>query len=570
MITTERVDDIPLILAHLERMQMSTLLDKHFPTHGNWKGLSLGKLTQGWLSFILSESNHRLNHVEPWAERRLHLLQTCLDNQSRALDFSDDRLAAVLDYLSDDARWEAFEEDLGRESIRIYDLKAERVRIDATTAKGYLTVTEDGFFQFGHSKDKRNDLPQIKINFSAIDPLGLPLTSTIVSGNSADDPLYVPEIRRVQKIVGKTGVTFIGDCKMGSLKTRAFIHNSGDYYLTPLSSLQIKRSELKDLVRGYYEAGEAVEEVFSENAAGQFERVAYGYETQFQMNSSDDAGDLIWDERRLVVCSVKRAEKQKKSLLERLAQAEQEIELLNQKKQGKRIFRSEPEIAQASDKIIKKYKVSGLLDLEYTSVKTEKQVRRYGARPASVREETLVTVVAVPNKQKLEQELSLLGWRVYATNQPEKELSFEQAIKAYWSQYLIERGIGRLKGKKLSLAPLYLADQERVKGLVRLLSIGVRVLTGIEFQVRKNLDQEDTGLSGIYIGNKKRSTRRPTTELMLKAFDQVNLTRVEVNGQTKLHLTPLTPTQETILSLLGCTADVYLKLTQHISKPLLN
>jgi transposase len=356
---------------------------------------------------------------------------------------------------------------------------------------------------------------------------------------------------------------------MAAVKTRAFIKSSGDYYLTPLSSLQVKPEQLKELVRGYYEGGHRSEEIFSDNGAGELEKVAFGYEIRVPMTSSDEDGDFTWEERRLVVCSVKQAEKGRKSLLERLAQAEQKIGLLNQKKQGKRIFRTQEELAQAVAKIVKKYKVSNLLDVEYTSIKTEKQVRSYGTRPASVREETEVTVTVCRNQEKLEEELSRAGWRVYATNQPAEELSFEQAVKAYWSQYLIERGIGRLKGKKLSLTPLYLTSQERVKGLVRLLSIGVRVLTGIEFQVRKKLDQEDTELSGIYLGNKKRATRRPTTELMLKAFSQVNLTRIEVNGQTMLHLTPLTPTQETILGLLGCTADVYLKLTQHISKPLL-
>jgi transposase len=42
------------------------------------------------------------------------------------------------------------------------------------------------------------DLPQVKISLSALDPLGLPLTTTVVSGECADDPLYVPEIKRVR------------------------------------------------------------------------------------------------------------------------------------------------------------------------------------------------------------------------------------------------------------------------------------------------------------------------------------------------------------------------------------
>ena len=39
-IISERVDDMPLLLAQLERMGVQPLLDEYFPTHGNWVGLS--------------------------------------------------------------------------------------------------------------------------------------------------------------------------------------------------------------------------------------------------------------------------------------------------------------------------------------------------------------------------------------------------------------------------------------------------------------------------------------------------------------------------------------------------
>nr|VFJ64949.1 MAG: protein of unknown function (DUF4277) [Candidatus Kentron sp. FM]VFJ66389.1 MAG: protein of unknown function (DUF4277) [Candidatus Kentron sp. FM]VFK16082.1 MAG: protein of unknown function (DUF4277) [Candidatus Kentron sp. FM] len=64
----ERVDDIPLLLAQMRKLHLPELLDEHFRAHGNWQGLSIGQVTCGWLSYILSEGDHRLNHVESWAE----------------------------------------------------------------------------------------------------------------------------------------------------------------------------------------------------------------------------------------------------------------------------------------------------------------------------------------------------------------------------------------------------------------------------------------------------------------------------------------------------------------------
>ena len=69
---TERVDDIPLLLAELEKSKLSTYLEEYFPDHGNWSGLSGGKVSLVFLAFILSCNDHRLHRLEPWAAERLH------------------------------------------------------------------------------------------------------------------------------------------------------------------------------------------------------------------------------------------------------------------------------------------------------------------------------------------------------------------------------------------------------------------------------------------------------------------------------------------------------------------
>src|SRR5262249_54173327 len=111
-IITERVDDIPLLLAQMDRMGLVGLLDDHFPTHGNWQGLSVGRVATIWLSSILSRGDHRLVHVEPWVAQRQCLLSRLTGEMVRAHAFSDDRLEIVLRLFSDDTRWTAFESAL--------------------------------------------------------------------------------------------------------------------------------------------------------------------------------------------------------------------------------------------------------------------------------------------------------------------------------------------------------------------------------------------------------------------------------------------------------------------------
>ena len=80
-VSSERVDDIPLLLAQLEHMGVLALLDEHFPTHGNWQGLSLGWVAMIWLTHILSEGDHRLSHVQTWADQRVETLSRSTGKQ---------------------------------------------------------------------------------------------------------------------------------------------------------------------------------------------------------------------------------------------------------------------------------------------------------------------------------------------------------------------------------------------------------------------------------------------------------------------------------------------------------
>src|SRR5207244_5921904 len=121
-LTVERIDDLPLLLAQMERMGIRELLDRHFPVHGHWLGLSLGWTATLWLAHLLSEGDHRLNQVEPWAMAHLTTLRQCTGQCVDRLDLTDDRLAGVLRALADDDRWTACEAALTGRLLRVYAL----------------------------------------------------------------------------------------------------------------------------------------------------------------------------------------------------------------------------------------------------------------------------------------------------------------------------------------------------------------------------------------------------------------------------------------------------------------
>src|SRR5258708_12374537 len=193
-ITTERVDDLMLLLAHMQRMGLAAVLDKNLRAHGKWQGMRLGGVRTVWLADVLSEGDHRMNHVQAWTERRVETLGNGLAERVTGRDLNDDRLAEVLHELSDDERWRAFEHELSGQLLRVYDLEVHCVRLDSTTASSYASVTQEGLLQFGHSKDHRPDLPQLKVMLASLDPLGMPLSTEVLPCDHPADRLYLPAI----------------------------------------------------------------------------------------------------------------------------------------------------------------------------------------------------------------------------------------------------------------------------------------------------------------------------------------------------------------------------------------
>ena len=82
-----------------------------------------------------------------------------------------------------------------------------------------------------------------------------------------------------------------------------------------------------------------------------------------------------------------------------------------------------------------------------------------------------VRVWAACEEAALAHTVRRLGWRVYATNHPAETLSLAQGVAAYRSEYLIEQGFGRLKGRSRALTPLFLHDEQRGVALICLLSM---------------------------------------------------------------------------------------------------
>jgi transposase len=526
----------------------------------------LGWTATIWLAHILSQADHRLNQVQPWVERHLETLRLCTGQPIHGLDLTDDRLADLLRTLSDDTCWANFERGLTGSLLRVYDLRPTRVRLDSTTASGYWHVSEERLFQFGHSKDHRPDLPQVKVMLATLDPLGMPIATDVLAGQRADAPLYLPAIARVRACLHQRGLLYVGDCKMAALETRATLQAGRDFYLCPLAAPQLPAALLDQYLSQARASGPATA-VERSRADGTVELLAEAYERSETLTALVEQEVQSWVERRVLVRSVTQAQAAESALRSQLAQAQAALDDLLVPRQGKARITDLQSAQQRVASILARFEVTELVQVTLTEQVSQQRVRAYRERPAGVREQRTLTLTHTVDPQALELALQRLGWRVYVTNQAAEQLGLTQVVLAYREEYLVERSLGRLKGQPLSLSPLYLARDDHATGMIRLLAIGLRVLTLLEYVVRRGLEQEREQLRGLYAGNPKRATARPTSERLLEAFGGITLTMIVEPHQTRRHLTTLSPLQQQILALLGFPATIYTKLCDDFVQP---
>jgi transposase len=567
---TERVDDVALLIGQMVKMGLPEVLDRHIPRHWTQRGLSWGWTAVIWLAYILTEGDHRKVSMETYLKGMHHTLSRLTAQAIEPLDLSDDRLSHLLQHLSKPAYWHQIERDLNARSIEVHALPQDVIRCDATTVSGDHEVTAGGLLQFGHSKDDPTR-PQIKVMMGSLDPLGMPLSTDVLSGERADDGLYIPLIERIRLGLNKTGLLFVGDCKMSALETRAYLAQHQDMYLSPLPLTGATAEAMEAWITEGVAKGNAgaLERIVRTNDRGHKVLAAEGYEFERTCSALGDAGDATaWKERVLVVRSLMHAAQQAAGLEKRLCQAETKLAALTPPRgRGKRQITDEATLMEAIALVLKEHRVEGLLSVTWDK-QVEQTTHYVGRGRGSVHREKRVVQKTRYHLTHIARQADTIaalsqrfGWKAFVTNAGPKRLSLREAVLGYRNEYRVERIFHRLKSR-LHIAPLFVKLNEQIEGLTYLLTLGVRVLTVTEFVLRRSLETEQASLPGLHPENKQKMTDKPTAERILKAFSDVSLTIIKhAAGEDILRrLTPLSGVQEDILQRLGLGTALYRQL----------
>ena len=283
----------------------------------------------------------------------------------------------------------------------------------------------------------------------------------------------------------------------------------------------------------------------------------------------------------LVVRSTKQARAQNQALLNRLSKAEAALtKLAPAPARGKRPVRDEVTLQQHILAVLDRFDVGGLIDVSYaqiqmaspTSGQSYFQITDIRRAPAPVRG---------GDAYAIEQRIHHLAWRAkvalrgaMVSNVSCERLSLTQLALIYrqgWGKWPfegpLERHFHQLKDAPLGLSPLWVRLDHQIQGLTHLLTLGLRVLTTIEFAIRENLKQANEQLSGLYPGNPNRHTAHPTALMVLKAFARAEptLTVIRTPSGQRCHITPLPPHLCCLLHCLQLPLSLYHRLQLPLS-----
>jgi transposase len=551
-VKTEPLGDLPVISRLIESTGLVERIEEYFPRHHLWRGPGVGQTLLGLLLYIISEGDHRMYQVENWASGREEVLGWCLGNMEfKSAYLSDDRLGNLLDLLSKESAWSAFQKSHNESLIRIYELAqggsddAHRtVRIDTTTVQSDRPL--GGLFGLGYNAHG-SDMPQLKVVLLAMDKANFPLAMRTVRGDEGDDKLYTPVLEQAwEEGLARSGILVVGDSKLCNQKNMAFIAASENYYLGPLSQRQHSTQALLQDCRWIDQQADRPQAVMRLAAgAKEAQCIALVKELPAITMSHPEDENQQWTQRLFAVCSLGKREKQLKQLQYRIDSTRTEVSERLRRARGRKTLNQLDQAHVAVQTIMKKHHSESLFSVSI--------------RPPMDKTSACEVQLDI-NEAALADERILAGWRVMATNAPEDRLSAYDAVLCYWEEYRIEQQFHLMLNKCTALMPIYLKKQNRILALTHLIMLALQYSNLWQHTLRQQLAQKkEPFLTQVVPGNPGMKVHNPTTKMILSAFNNIHFIHlhlpndiqvVQIQGMLDSHLK--------LLDLLKLPSDLYM------------
>ncbi|ACL01977.1 transposase IS4 family protein [Desulfatibacillum aliphaticivorans] len=368
--------------------------------------------------------------VEDWAAKDVHLE---LDQPLKV-----QHLYRAMDFLLENQ--EAIQKEVFWSTANLLNLEVDLVFFDTTST--YFErdeEDEEGLKRYGHSKDKRKDLPQVVVGL-AVTKEGLPIRSWVFPGNTPD----VNTVEQIQKEMNdwKLGrVVWAMDRGMTSEENRAILQRGGGNYIL---GEKLRGSNMSKAVLG---------------SPGRFTTVRDNLEIK-----EVTAGDGACRRRYVIVRNPKQVKRDQATRERLIRRAEQEIEAIG-------------------DLTGKKHTKAACALLSHRSM--GKYVRELKSGKLKI------------NKAKITEEEKLDG--KYLLSCSDDTLSPEEIALGYKQLLEVERAFRTLKST-LDLRPVYHRKDERIRSHVTLCWLALLLVRLIELETGMTWNQVRRILERLHMG----------------------------------------------------------------------
>jgi len=402
---------------------------------------------------------------------------------------------------------------------------------------------------YGYSKDKRNDLKQMKFGLGVTRDK-IPLMADVLSGNDDDKTWNGDVIKTVKEwltFVDPAQVIHVADSALVTKDNLLSIDDDTYKFISRLpATFKIERELVQKAVSnpdGWNEIGKLT------NKDG-----AASYKTQCFFE------ELEGRRYRFVVCYSDHLDERKHKTIDKEIEDEVKNIVGQVKKQIiKDGYYCEADAKSAAEKFIAQADCKYHL-LEYSISAEERDKKRASrGRPKKSDDketETFYTVEirTVKNQEAIDRKKEEAGIFVLISNVlDEQRLSDREVLDEYKQQNSVESTFRILKDPYY-VEEIFLKKPERVEAFGYIMVVAVMLLNIIERRIRKNLEKEEEGvaLQG------RRITLTPTGTAILDVFEYVKVLAVPV-GDSFRRVIPegLTDNQKRILKLCEVPENIY-------------
>jgi transposase len=569
-VITKKVGSGPILKQYIQKMGVIEIIDRLVPKPANRK-ISHGEMVAAVMMYLLNDGR-ALYRMEQWAQETA-ILRIALSAYQDG-DWTDDRIGDTLDNLYTKSL-EAIQGAISCHIVEEFELKLDEIHYDTTSVS--LWGTYDASVQqsavvitFGYNKDHRPDLRQVVVGMAVSGDGGVPVISGTHNGNTSDSVLPISYWERLRRVTNKSDFCFVGDCKIVSENTLAYLCGQDGRFLAPMplslgeqellvaemtgGRLHLTPIHLQTELRPIYERRT---ERISNRQRALAEEEESGELTQDTYEVGEQALEIVDTRgrlhvlRKLIVYSPTLATTKAKIRERHLSKAEGMLAELRQRL-NKRALKTQPAIEAAVEKILHCTQVPGLLHVTILPwVETiRKKVSRGRPGPKSqyvTRDNITYDLQVERNEQAIQQKSLTDGFFLMATNMDKQQWPPEKLLSLYKRQYKVERVFHIMK-TPLAVSPMLLAKPARICSMLFIMTLALQLYTLIQRQVARQLLLRNLPLDGLMPN--KIQTWRPQTDFLLAAFDNINLVEFFTHEYSSSALTTLNPLQREILQLL--------------------